>query len=130
MLGGTKIAPNTTNMDKRLSYRYILPWTTPGRPKKHHWEYEWQRVESSTYSAYPLPDPHKKIVPITRLVTRWIPALKKLVDCFQPAGPLDTRKYFWNKFLLDSNYITNKKNKQRCKKNLNNPTYNENWYKY
>jgi len=33
---GTRIAPNTANMEKGLTHKYILPWTTPGRPKNHH----------------------------------------------------------------------------------------------
>jgi len=34
MSGDTEIKPNTTNMEKWLTHRYILPWTTLGRPKK------------------------------------------------------------------------------------------------
>jgi len=33
MSGDIEIKPNTTNMEKGLIYRYILPWTTLERPK-------------------------------------------------------------------------------------------------
>jgi len=39
--GGTEITPSTANMQKGLTYRYILPWTTPERPKNHHWVSGW-----------------------------------------------------------------------------------------
>jgi len=34
MLGGTGIVPSTAKMEKWLTYRYILPWTTLRRQKK------------------------------------------------------------------------------------------------
>ena len=37
MLRGTEIKPNTVNMEKGLTYMYILPWTNLGRPKIDHW---------------------------------------------------------------------------------------------
>ena len=32
----TGIVPNIANMEKRLTYKYILLWTTPRKAKKHH----------------------------------------------------------------------------------------------
>jgi len=37
MSRGTEIKSSTANMEKRLTYMYILPWTTLGRPKNDHW---------------------------------------------------------------------------------------------
>jgi len=37
MSRGTEIKSNTANMEKGLTYMYILPWTTLGRPKNDHW---------------------------------------------------------------------------------------------
>ena len=37
MLRGTEIKSNTANMEKGLTYMYILPWTTLVRPKSDHW---------------------------------------------------------------------------------------------
>jgi len=37
MSRGTEIKSSTTNMEKGLTYMYILPWTTLGRPKSDHW---------------------------------------------------------------------------------------------
>jgi len=36
MLRDTEIKSNTTNMEKGLTYMYILPCTTLGRPKNDH----------------------------------------------------------------------------------------------
>jgi len=33
----TEIKSSTTNMEKGLTYMYILLWTTLGRPKNNHW---------------------------------------------------------------------------------------------
>jgi len=37
MLGGTEIKPNIANMEKGLTYRYILPWTNLGMLTIDHW---------------------------------------------------------------------------------------------
>jgi len=37
MSKGTKIKSSTANIEKGLTYMYILPWTNLGRPKNDHW---------------------------------------------------------------------------------------------
>jgi len=37
MSRGAEIMSSTANIEKGLTYMYILPWTTLGRPKHDHW---------------------------------------------------------------------------------------------
>jgi len=37
MSRGIEIKSSTANIEKGLTYMYILPWTTLGRPKNDHW---------------------------------------------------------------------------------------------
>ena len=37
MLRGTEIKSSTANIEKRLTFMYILPWTNLGRSKNDHW---------------------------------------------------------------------------------------------
>jgi len=37
MSRGTEIKFSTANIEKGLTYMYILPWTNLGRPKNDHW---------------------------------------------------------------------------------------------